>query len=223
MKIIVIEDEILTALFLQDTIEKQGHDVIGVFDSGADLFNFLENNDANFIFMDINIKGQTDGIQLAQSVSQKYSHINVVFITAYKDSDTIRASSNVHPVGYLIKPVLTEDIEAILMVIESQYSPKKVLKPHMMQVGEYVYDSQIKTLRRGDSYIVLGKYEHLYLCELFKYKGTPVSVEHLIYTVWGEDENRVTSLRELTSRLRKKLPGLMIKNLPNVGYILSAS
>jgi len=223
VKIIVIEDEILTALFLQETLEKQGNNVVGVFDSGANLFNFLEKNDVDLIFMDINIKGKTDGIQLAESVSQKYSHINVVFITAYKDSDTIKASSKVQPVGYLIKPVLTEDIEAILMVVESQHSPNPVVKSHVILVGEYCYNSKEKTLRRGESYIALGKYEHLCLGELFKHKGTPVGAEHLIYTVWGKDENRATSLRELTSRLRKKLPGLMIKNLPNIGYTLSSS
>jgi DNA-binding response OmpR family regulator len=221
MRVVVIEDEIITALFLEQTIEKHGHQVVAMFDNGTELCTFLETNQVDLVFMDININGKLDGIQVAKNLYVNHQHISVVFITAYKDSDTIKASCEVQPVGYLIKPVLAEDVEAILSVTKSQERHKKVLEQHVTQVGDYTYDSKNKTLRSGETYIALGKYEHLYLSELLKYRGTPVSASHLMLCIWGEDEKRAMSLRELTSRLRKKLPALKIENITNIGYIIS--
>ena len=220
MKIVIVEDEGITALFLQETIEECSHEVVGVFDEGNALLIFLEDNEVDLIFMDININGVLDGIQVADLVYHKYQHIFFVFLTSYKDSHTIESARVVRPIGYLIKPVLEKDIEAILMVSEGYKDKFEIENINDVHIGEYIYNIENAMICRSGEFIALSKNEHRCLRELILHRGTQVSIEQLLFSIWGEDENRLPSLRELTYRLRKKLPGVHIDNIPNVGYIL---
>lgn len=221
MNIVVIEDEGITALFLKEVIEAFGCNVVGIFDEGDALFLFLEKNSVDLIFMDIQINGALDGIQVADLVHHKYPQISFVFLTSYKDTNTIESAKVVRPMGYLIKPVSEEDIEAILMVVDGYHQKYKIEKVVHIRVGKYLYDIENNSLYRGDKHILLSKNEHLCLRELILHRGGQVSIEQLLFSIWGDEENRLPSLRELTYRLRKKLPDLHIDNIPNVGYHIS--
>ena len=223
MNIVIVEDEGITAMFLKEAVEFNKHTVVGVCDSGDALFIFLENHDVDLIFMDIQINGALDGIQVADLVHHKYPHISFVFLTSYKDTQTIESARVVRPLGYLIKPVLDRDIEAILMVVEGYKYQMEENKRDEIHIGEYIYDIEKGSIYRGDFHVQLSKNESLCLRELLLHRGAQVSIDQLLYSIWGEEENRLSSLRELTYRLRKKLPGLHIDNLPNVGYIIRAS
>ncbi|MCX6075554.1 MAG: response regulator [Campylobacterales bacterium] len=72
MNIVIIEDEGLTALFLQEIIKDLHHSVVGIFDNSDALFSFLKNNQVDLIFMDIKINGSLDGIQTANLAHNKY-------------------------------------------------------------------------------------------------------------------------------------------------------
>ena len=223
MNIIVVEDEGITALFLKEVIEDLEHEVVGLFDEGNELLSFLKDNAVDLIFMDIQINGSMDGIQLANIIYRKYPDIKLIFLTSYKDSETILNAQVVKPMGYLIKPVVEKDIEAILMVVGGRndtFNPKKSDK---IIFGEYTYNLENKTLYRGDEYISLAKNEHKCFHTLILHRDTTVSTEQLIFSIWGDEDGRLSSLRELTYRLRKKLPGIGLANIPNMGYILSTN
>ena len=221
MKVVIVEDEGITALFLKEAVEDFGHEVVGVFDEGSTLCHFLENHETDVIFMDIHINGSRDGIQVADLVHRKHPYIAFVFLTSYKDSDTIESAKTVKPMGYLIKPVSDKDIEAILMVVDGFKQLSTVVKIDEIYIGKYTYHLKNKTLHKEGILILLSKNEHLCLRELLLNQGLQVSTEQLLYVIWGEDNNRRSSLRELTYRLRKKLPELQIANIPNIGYILT--
>lgn len=223
MNIIIVEDEGITAFFLKEVIEDLEHKVVGVFDEGNSLLDFLKDNSVDVIFMDIQINGSMDGIQLANIIYRKYPDIKFIFLTSYKDSETILNAQVVKPMGYLIKPVVEKDIEAILMVVGGRDSISNQKKSNEIIFGEYMYDIENKSLYRGDEYISLAKNEHRCFHTLILHRDTTVSTEQLIFSIWGDEDGRLSSLRELTYRLRKKLPGIALMNIPNMGYILSTT
>jgi DNA-binding response OmpR family regulator len=222
MNIVIIEDEGVSALFIKEVLQDLNHHVAAVFDNANELFTFLKSNAVDLIFMDINIKGQYDGIQTANITHAKYPNISFVYLTSYKDSETIRNAQAVNPLGYLIKPVVESDLEAILMVVDGHKKSSTRVEPTQITFGAYDYNIKTKTLSAENSTIALSKNELLCIEALVQNKNTYISSEQLIATIWGDEENRFDSLRELIYRLRKKLPNLPLHSSSNIGYTLSS-
>ncbi|MDQ7047562.1 MAG: response regulator [Sulfurovum sp.] len=222
MRIIIVEDEGITSLFLKKATLSAGHEVVSVHDNAKTLLSYLEHDTVDLILMDINIKGAADGIELAISIYDKYPNISCVFITSYIDKDTIEKACVVKPLGYLKKPVIFSDIEAILLLVQSHRSQIKVEPSQDIHLGAYTYSYENKILLYQNNPIQLSKQEHCCLCILLKNRQYHVTIEQLIFGIWRDDRDHASSLRELLSRLRKKLPKVEIINTPNVGYSLTA-
>ena len=126
MKVIIVEDEGITALFLKKSILLAGHEVANVYDNAESLFAYLKHHSVDLILMDINIKGSIDGIQVATHIYHKYPSISCVFITSCIDKDTVENACEVRPLGYIKKPIIFSDIEAILLLVQSHRKHKKV-------------------------------------------------------------------------------------------------
>jgi len=223
MNIIIVEDEAITALFLEDEILSLEHNVVAKFKNALNVLTFLNNNDnVDLIFMDIQISGSMDGIELAKIINQEYPEILLVFITSHKDTSTINAAKVVKPFGYLIKPVINSDIEAILMVVDSHIEKNKPIKisDHKIAFGDYSYDLEKQILLINENIVILSKNESICLYELVKSRNTSISVSQLIGSIWKDEKNRESSLRELIFRLRKKIINLPLTSIPNIGYVL---
>lgn len=223
VNILIVEDEGITALFLDETLSSLQHDVKNCFDNAQEVLDFL-NKDSNIdlIFMDINIKGSLDGISLAKEIKIKYPKIAFVFVTSYKDSMTISEAKYIKPYGYLIKPVLQSDIEAMMMVVDSHIGNDVDLKSidkNIIKISNYTYNLENNILYKDEIPIALSLNETKCIEILFKNKNSYVSIEQLLQTIWNTEKD-ISSLRELVYRLRKKLPNLKINSTPNLGYIV---
>ncbi len=224
MNIIIVEDEGITAFYLQETLSSLGCHVQGTFDNAKTVLEFLETTQAEVVFMDINIKGNMDGIQLSQVIYTKYPNVKFIFITSYKDSQTILEAQSVKPLGYLIKPIGESDLEAILMIIRGQSGinfPNK--NNEELQLNNFRYDLKEKRLYNKKGLITLSTKEQLCLDLLIKNRNSYVSIEQLTSAIWDDTNNKENSLRELIYRLRKKLSSLSITTTPNLGYSLIVS
>lgn len=224
MKIILVEDEGITTLFLKETLESLGHCCDALFNNATDLFEHLnKDNKIDVIFMDICIKGSIDGIQAAQKIKQIHSNIAVVFLTSYKDSETIALASEAKPMGYLIKPIDKSSLEAMLMVVKSNSQGCQIVfdSLHIQFSLVYTFDKKKRLVYFENTMIPLTNKETLCLEALVVNKSSYISIEQLMSLLWNDDENRYSSLRELIYRIRKKLPQIAITSIPNVGYMLS--
>ena len=146
MNIVIMEDEGIIALFFKEVIEDLNHKVVAVFDNSTALLDFLKSNQVDLIFMDINIRGQLDGIETANIVHDQYQNISIVFLTSYKDSDTIKNAQSVQPLGYLIKPVMESDLEAVLMVVQGYKLQRVATNNAVIHFLDYSYNLNTKTL-----------------------------------------------------------------------------
>ncbi len=221
MKIIIVEDEGITSLFLSKAISSLGHEVLGIHDRGDTLLEYLKHHDADLIFMDINIRGSSDGIQTASFIQKKYPSISCVFITSYVDKETVTEACLVKPLGYLHKPILISDIEAILILVEAHRSMVHKDKSNddaLPSLGAYSHDYKNLSLKYKNTFIKLSRQEHHCLHLLLSHHPHHVSKEQLYQTIWVDKAINPSTLRELISRLRKKMPDIEITNIPNIGY-----
>jgi PAS domain S-box-containing protein len=109
LRVMIVEDEMIVAKDLQRILKKLGYDTTDPFSAGRKALEQLEFLRPDFILLDINLKGDMDGIQLAQHVLQDYG-IPFIFITAFSDKNTLNRAKTVEPYGYIIKPFSEDDI-----------------------------------------------------------------------------------------------------------------
>ncbi|WP_243394794.1 response regulator [Leptospira adleri] len=116
IKILIVEDEFLTALLMQKELKRVGYKITEHVSTGQSAIDSVKNNPPDVILMDINLGGAIDGIGAAKQIRSSQS-IPVIFVTGYTDKETKEKAQSIDPLGYLIKPV---EINQIKEIIESK-------------------------------------------------------------------------------------------------------
>ncbi|TDQ15137.1 hypothetical protein DFQ04_3023 [Algoriphagus boseongensis] len=114
LKILIVEDDSVSALLLQRALEKNAHQIIGIADTGEKALEILEENRADIVMMDINLAGELDGIKTTEIINEKFD-IPVVYLSASSDAETLNKVVGTNPSAYVIKPF---NIRELNMVIE---------------------------------------------------------------------------------------------------------
>lgn len=114
LKILIVEDDSVSALLLQRALEKNAHKIVGIADTGEKALEILEDNFVDIVMMDINLAGELDGIKTTEIINEKYD-IPVVYLSASSDAETLNKVVGTNPSAYVIKPF---NIRELNMVIE---------------------------------------------------------------------------------------------------------
>jgi signal transduction histidine kinase len=114
LRILITEDDLVSALLLKKALEKNNHVIIGMSDSGEKALEILESSPADIVMMDINLAGELDGIKTTEIINEKYD-IPVVYLSASSDAETLTKVVGTNPSAYVIKPF---NIRELNMVIE---------------------------------------------------------------------------------------------------------
>ena len=110
-KIMVVEDDPRISESLAEMLHILNHDVVGVAESYDQVVKLMEKGDVDVALLDIQIKGDKSGIDVAELLKNEYN-VPFLFTTAFADSDTIRKATTHSPYGYLVKPYGMKDINA---------------------------------------------------------------------------------------------------------------
>lgn len=102
-RILVVEDEAITARHIQRALEKAGYDVPNVVAYGEEAIKLAEELKPDLVLMDIMLKGDMDGVQAAEQIRTRFG-LPVVYLTANSDGSTISRAKITEPLGYIIKP-----------------------------------------------------------------------------------------------------------------------
>ncbi|MBU2515322.1 PAS domain S-box protein [bacterium] len=112
-RIIVVEDEVIIAMEIENSLQNLGYEVTSVVNSGDEAIQKSKGDKADLILMDIRIQGDKDGIETAEIIRNKFS-IPVVFSTAYLDEERIERAKITMPFGYVLKPIQERDLKVTL-------------------------------------------------------------------------------------------------------------
>ena len=103
VKVLVVEDEYITAKTLSNFLEDSGYNVVGCAMDVDEALNYLESDEIDCVILDINLNDKKDGVWLAHTIKEKY-YIPYIFLTAYTDKSTIERAIGSSPYGFLAKP-----------------------------------------------------------------------------------------------------------------------
>lgn len=121
-RILIVEDEAITALDLKLSLEELGYEIVDVVDNAQDAIDVAFEKTPDITIMDINLKGEENGIYAAEKLNE--FNLPVLYLTAYTDDDTFtKALENASGYAFVSKPF---DIDKIAMHIEYIVNRSKI-------------------------------------------------------------------------------------------------
>ncbi len=130
LEVLIVEDEAVVAWSIQETLEKNGYQVIGIVASGEEAVQRAITTQPDMIVMDIRISGAIDGIEAAREIQHQLD-IPVVFLTAHTDEVTVDRAMTISPFGYIVKPFLPEQLQTTVDLAVMRYQSLKQLEQEM--------------------------------------------------------------------------------------------
>ncbi len=109
-KILVVEDELLVATDIEESLTALGYTVQKTVDTGLGAIAEVERLLPDLILMDINLKGEMSGIEAAKQIIQTHD-VPIIYLTANADLATINKAKVALPYGYIIKPFTDKDLQ----------------------------------------------------------------------------------------------------------------
>ncbi|MBC6695893.1 response regulator transcription factor [Terrisporobacter mayombei] len=158
MKVIIVDDEFPARQELRYFIEKNtSMEILGEFDNGLDVLGFIQENNLDAIFLDINIP-RLDGMLLAKTINKFKKRPKIVFITAY--ADYAIEAFNLKIFDYILKPYSDERIISMLNKLENDLDKESVK-------GDAIEKSKItnKLSLWKDEKIHMVDVSEIYYCE----------------------------------------------------------
>ncbi|MGB3401648.1 MAG: EAL domain-containing protein [Microcoleaceae cyanobacterium] len=132
--IMIVEDELIVAENIAQSLKKLGYPISAIVDSGERAIQAATTHHPDLILMDIMLVGEIDGIEAALQISLQLK-IPVVYMTAYADQYTLERAKKTEPFGYLVKPFKPQDIQTTIEIAFHRYlAEKKMRQSHHNQL-----------------------------------------------------------------------------------------
>ncbi|HWB28264.1 MAG TPA: response regulator [Chitinophagaceae bacterium] len=127
IKILLVEDELIIADYMQNCLQQYGYIVGDICLNYNEAVAALNTTAPDIVLLDITLKGDKSGIDLAQYINANYS-VPFVFITSHSDKATIDKAKKTLPYAYLIKPFDESDLYAAIETALIQFGAKEQAK-----------------------------------------------------------------------------------------------
>lgn len=221
IRILLIEDERLIAENLKSVIENFGYEVVEIVGTADEAFESAFHNPIDIVISDIEIKGLTDGIDVAKILQDTYN-LPIIFTTAYNDEEKIqRASKVINLIGYLVKPIRIDELDTLIKIAVAKY--KILEKRKLKDINEfYKYDFENKLIYEdgNDKEITLTRNESILLSLLLNCSEKILSYESINHAIWKDQKGSDVARRQLIHRLKSKLEKIEIASEKGIGIFI---
>ena len=221
-KILIIEDELKIARFLELELKHEGYEVL-ICGDGRNGLNKALNEDVDLIILDIMLPG-LNGIEVCRRIRLK-SQVPIIMLTAKDDVSDKVAGLDTGADDYMTKPFAIEELLARIRVALNRKKNQKEPKIETLQVGDLKLNLASRSAYYKDDELVLTKKEYELLEYMLRNKNFVLSREQLLNHVWDYeyfgDTNVVdVYIRYLRQKIDEKYGIHLISTVRGVGYII---
>jgi len=103
ISILIVEDDMIIGANLSLQLTNLGYDIEGLVSRGEEAILHVKENAPDILLLDINLKGDLDGIETAKAV-QQIQDIPIIYLTANSDDTTFNRARATHPKAFITKP-----------------------------------------------------------------------------------------------------------------------
>jgi len=112
-RILIVEDEIIVATNLEESLAEMGHDVLGCVPSGEQAIELASRQRPELILMDVRLSGTLTGVEAARTIWQTLK-IPIVYCTAHPDIEALEAVQTMECYGYVTKPFQSDAVRGTI-------------------------------------------------------------------------------------------------------------
>jgi PAS domain S-box-containing protein len=150
-KILIVEDEVIVAWDIKETLEGLGHTVVDLAISGIEAIQTATRDRPDLVLMDIRLNGEMDGIMTGDEIYQQLK-IPIVYLTAHADEFTLERATKTNPFGYIVKPFHSQSLNSTVKVALQRYQTEASAQTAQISLGnalENLGSGIIVTNRQG--------------------------------------------------------------------------
>ena len=223
-KILLVEDEINIASFIERGLREFGHEVYVAYD-GAAGWELTQKNDFQLLILDI-IMPKMNGLQLCKQYRQWFGyHAPVIMLTALGTTEDIVSGLDAGADDYLVKPFSFQELEARIKALLRRSGNESVHTA--LRCGDLVLDPPSHRAIRNGQVIDLTVKEYRLLEYFIQNQGTALSRMNLLKNVWDKDFDTNTNVVDvyvnyLRTKIDKDFEPKLIRTVVGVGYMMEA-
>lgn len=132
-RILIVEDEAITAMDLAAELRGLGYEVCGTEDSVDAAVAAAERAKPELVLMDIRLGRDGDGVEAARRINKRHDAA-VVFLTAHSDEETLARALAVAPYGYIVKPFRARELKVAVELALSKHAADRAASEKMSEL-----------------------------------------------------------------------------------------
>jgi len=128
-KVIIIDDHKLFTKGLSTILESIGLRVMSTFENGKEAVLYLQNNEVDIVFSDINMP-EMDGLKLCKRLKRDKVKAKIIILSMYEDPNIIKEAFDCGASAYLSK---NTEKEEIIKAIKKSLDNKKYVNNRLIK------------------------------------------------------------------------------------------
>ncbi|PHO12100.1 transcriptional regulator [Malaciobacter marinus] len=213
--------ELLKEIFTCVDVASNGEEGL---DKYKEYFNINQKH-YDIVLSDIKMP-KIDGLELTKLIYKENPDQKIIVLSAHSETKYLLEFVNIGISYFLVKPLDYDEFITVIFNITKEIHDQNELRNNfkaekIVLNNILIWDKQTKQLLRNNQAIKLTKKEFLLIELLLKTIEKTHPVEEIIAILWeGDYESSadITNLKNIVSRLRKKVPELDIENVYGFGY-----
>ncbi len=214
MRILLVEDNSLTAGGLRFLLEHEGFEVVVALTATSAIDQFSKHL-YDLILLDVNLPDK-DGYHVASEIQKQAKNTPIIFLTARDDEDSIVKGFDLNADDYITKPFRNRELISRINAVLR----RRGTKADLIKCGKITLNEKTSTVQVNSKDIVLSALEYKILRLLMLNAGNIVKRERLLDEIWDFAGNIVNdnTLTVYIKRIREKIGDTKIQTIKGIGY-----
>ncbi|WP_419764891.1 MAG: response regulator transcription factor [Arcobacter sp.] len=214
MRILLLEDDELFAQTIEDFLDEEGF-VVDIANDGEKALELNYEINYDLYLLDINVP-KINGLELLKDLRESGDNTPTIFLTSYKDKDTLEQGFLNGADDYLKKPI---DLDELILRIKSLLKRAGKQTEKIVLDENLVFNPSDKRVYKDNKDMKLPT-KVVELLELFlENKDKIVTKEMIVDKLWSTQEDYSEgSIRVYINHVKKIFVNEKIINIKGVGY-----
>lgn len=145
-RVLVVDDEQVILYTVSDALRRAGYEVIGAA-SAEEALKLIQDNPPDIALLDVSMPGMS-GIDLSRRLRAE-TEVPFLFLSAFGDRDIVKLATENGALGYLVKPVLPQQIVPSIDAGLARAKEIRELRETGSKLREIVHSAQHASMAAG--------------------------------------------------------------------------
>lgn len=211
MRVLLVEDNPLTAKGLEYLLEREGYAVAVAGDVAA-VRELISSHTYQLALIDVGLP-DGDGFAVAREVREQSPDTAMIFLTAYDDEASVVRGFELGADDYVAKPFRNRELLSRIQAVLRRHGATEEVRCGALTLTA-------GRLERDGVSVPLSALEYQIVAMLMRHAGQTVPRERLLDEIWDHAGNVVNdnTLTVYIKRIREKIGEEAIQTVKGIGY-----